>query len=165
LESHSPWLLFNLFAVPKLALIMGIWLGMSLLSETMPVDTRIGKLWLGLAGHAALALLSFMELIRWGRETNIMNADMAVGIVSAAWALHACVLIWYGLITREHLRRYTGFVLFAMAAGKTVFIDVFELDAVYRIVSWLGVGMLLVVAALFYQRYSAILLADENDNN
>lgn len=163
LESDSHWLLFNLFAIPKLALIIGMWLGMSLLAETMPVDTHIGKLWLGLSGHGALALLSFLELVRWGRETTLINDDMAVGIVSAAWALHACILVWYGLVTRDHLRRYAGFVLFAAATGKTVFIDVFQLEAVYRIVSWLGLGILLVVAALIYQHYSAILLAEEKD--
>jgi uncharacterized membrane protein len=165
MESESPWLLFNLFATPKLLLIICMWIGISVLAESMPFDARLGKLWLGLAGHGALALLAFLELIRWGRETTVMDTDMAVGIVSAAWALHACILIWYGLVTREHLRRYTGFALFAMAAGKTVFIDVFELDPVYRIISWLGVGMLLVVAALLYQRYSAILLSEEEERN
>ena len=161
LDDESQWLGLNLFALPKILLIVALWWGISVLAKAMPRDTRIGKPSLELAGHIMLAMLSFMELIRWGRETEVITTDMAVGIVSAAWALQACILIWYGLVTRNQLRRYVGFVLFAMAAGKTVFIDVFELDAVYRIVSWLGVGMLLVVAALLYQRYSVILLSEE----
>lgn len=163
MEDKSSWFLFNLFALPKVLLIVALWVGTTVLAKAMPFDAQMGRRWLGSAGHAALALLSFLELVRWGRETEIITTDMAVGIVSAAWALHACILVWYGLVTRQQLRRYVGFVLFAMAAGKTVFIDVFELDAVYRIVSWLGVGMLLVVAALFYQRYSTIILDEHND--
>jgi uncharacterized membrane protein len=113
-----------------------------------------------MTGHLLLVVVCWMELVRWGRFSETVSRDMAVGVISAVWALHACVLIWHGLRTHEPVRRYAGFALFAIATCKTVILDTFNLEAVYRIASWLGIGMLLVIAALFYQRYSANMLRD-----
>ncbi|HDP34328.1 MAG TPA: DUF2339 domain-containing protein, partial [Candidatus Hydrogenedentes bacterium] len=173
IEHDSRWLLFNLFFLPRLFFVIFMWWGVARLKDIVLARRSITLIGLELAGHAVLALLCFSELIRWGRETTLIDADMALGIVSAVWALHACALIWHGLITRIPARRYAGFALFALTTAKTVLIDVFELAAVYRIVSWLGVGFLLVVAALLYQRYSVLFSADahtppaddENDPN
>ena len=59
----------------------------------------------------------------------------------------------------SHYRRTT----LREARQKTIVIDTFELAEVYRIVSWLGSGALLVTAALLYQRYSPLLLKDHEE--
>lgn len=169
---RSDWLLLNLYAAPKLVFIGALWWSVArvkclppkaeavLFASNWHQSHRIGR-FLELTAHAALALLAFAEMVRWGRTVSLISVDMAIGMVSALWALHACMLTWHGLVSRQTYRRYAGILLFALAVVKTVFIDAFNLAGVYRIVSWLGVGILLVIAALLYQRYSALLLAEE----
>lgn len=174
-RDQSTVLLLNLYAFPKLVFILALWTSVVLFKRFRPESA--GPAWLKdsydackvnafleLAGHASLVLLTFAEMVRWGAATTLISRDMAIGIVSAIWALHACVLIWHGLVSRAVYRRYAGFLLFAVAVSKTVLVDAFNLAGVYRIISWLGVGILLVVAALLYQRYSAILLAEDSEN-
>lgn len=174
------WLFLNLYAAPKLAFILALWWGVAWLKQ-LPQNTATSLLatgwyrpgsinqFLELAGHASLALLALAETVRWGMASSLISKDMAIGIVSALWALHACILTWHGLVSRRAYRRYAGILLFALAVVKTVLLDAFNLAGVYRIVSWLGVGILLVIVALLYQRYSALLLAEDptsaNDRN
>ena len=168
----SEVLFFNYYALPKMAFILLLWRVCTLLKQLpweggevvrLPewyAPRYVGLVW-ETTGHVALALVSLAEMVRWGMATPHISAGMAVGIVSALWALQACVLIWHGLVSRRPFRRYAGFLLFGLATGKTVLVDVFNLAAAYRIVSWLGLGLLLVIAALLYQRYSVLLLAEE----
>jgi len=116
-----------------------------------------------LGGHVVLAMVAWLELARWAGLEATISRNMAFGLLGAVWAVQGCALIWHGLVTRQVYRRYAGFALFAIAAGKTIVIDTFELAEVYRIVSWLGSGALLVTAALLYQRYSPLLLKDHEE--
>jgi len=174
-REQSTVLLLNLYAFPKLIFILALWGSVVLLRRSHTessglvllveeYDLPMVSAFLELAGHAGLVLLTLAETVRWGEATTLISRDMAIGIVSAVWALHACVLIWHGLVSRTVYRRYAGFLLFAVAVCKTVLVDAFNLAGVYRIISWLGVGILLVVAALLYQRYSAVLLAEDATN-
>ena len=86
---------------------------------------------------------------------------MAISMISAAWALHAVVLIWLGLALRNRGRRVVGVCLFALAVAKVCFYDMTVLEPVYRILSFLASGGLALVAAYFYQRYVPKLLGDE----
>lgn len=168
-------LLLNLYAAPKLVFMLALWWSIAWSRQLLrdAANPEWAADWctpatmnrfLELAGHAFLALLAFTETVRWGMATNLISRDMAIGVVSAVWALHACLLTWYGLVSRQAYRRYAGFLLFALAVVKTVLLDAFNLAGVYRIISWLGVGILLVAAALLYQRYSAMLLAEDSAN-
>jgi uncharacterized membrane protein len=111
-----------------------------------------------IVAHALLSLTITLELLIHNRQLIAMTEEMAIALVSAVWATHGCLLIWHGLVSRRAYRRYTGFVLFGIAAVKTVFVDTFELAEIHRIFSWLGCGALLVIAALLYQRYSMLFL-------
>ena len=154
----SSVLALNSVFLSKAVFIVGLWTGARLLSAQR-------ESWINAAfeliGHAVLAVTAVLELGRWSHHTDLLSDKMAFGIVSAVWAVQACVLIWYGLLTRRRFRRYAGFLLFGLAALKTIVIDSFALAEVYRIVSWLASGILLVTAALLYQRYSAMLLGEE----
>lgn len=112
-------------------------------------------------GHVMFAVLTWMELDRWGYRGHVVNSRMALSLVSAVWALQAFGLIWIGLATRNKLRRILGFVLFAVVVGKVLLMDTSELEKVYRIVSFVASGLLLLGAGYFYQRYSALLTAEE----
>ena len=50
-----------------------------------------------------------------------------------------------------------GLLLFAVSVAKVCLVDTWELDMVYKIVSWFAGGLLLLGAAYFYQRYRSVL--------
>ncbi len=113
-----------------------------------------------LAGHAIVALLVALEFERWGHYSSLITSKMGISLISAAWGVHAFVVIWIGLAKQTPLLRYLGFILFFLAVGKTLIIDMSELEKVYRIASFAACGLLLVAAAAgyFYQRYSSRIL-------
>ena len=157
LPSH--WLMLNSTFAPKLLFILALWWGARLFRENkLPVAADVVEI----AGHGFLALLVAFEFERWGRYGDLITVKMGRSLISAGWALQAFIVIWIGLAARNRLLRYAGFGLFALAIAKTLLIDMSEVEKVYRIVSFLASGLLLVGAGYFYQRYSAVLLRGED---
>jgi len=153
----SPWLAANATFAPKALFVLSLWWSAHLTRKNglqLPADV------LTVAGHAVLALLVAFELERWGHHSQLITPKMGMSLISAAWALQAFAGIWLGLVHRNRLLRYLGFVLFFLAVGKTVFVDTRELEKVYRIVSFAACGVLLVAAGYFYQRYGTVLLQE-----
>lgn len=151
----SGWLILNCTFAPKLMFVFSLWWCAQLCRRSeLKLAGDVQKL----AGHGVLALLVAFEFERWGRYSHFITAKMGISLISAAWALQALVVIWIGLATRNRLLRYLGFILFVLTIGKTLLIDMSELEKVYRIVSFAASGLLLVAAGYFYQRYSSMLL-------
>jgi uncharacterized membrane protein len=85
-------------------------------------------------------------------------ADLARQVtLSIAWAAYAVGLLVAGIVRRYALARYLAILLFAVTIGKVFFVDLAQLDRIYRIFSVIGLGVLLLVASFLYQRF----LADE----
>ena len=151
----SPWLFLNVAFLPRLLFVISLWYGASLyrqLSLKTAADVQ------ALAGHGILALLVALEFSRWGGYSHLITPKMSISLISAAWAIHAFIVIWIGLVKRNPLLRYLGFVLFLFTVGKTLIIDMSEVEKVYRIISFAASGFLLVAAGYFYQRYSSKVL-------
>jgi uncharacterized membrane protein len=151
----SPWLVLNATFFPKLILVLSLWGGARLCRR---LDLKHAADVQALAGHAILALLVALEFERWGHYSSLITSKMGISLISAAWGVQAFVVIWIGLAKQTPLLRYLGFILFFLAVGKTLIIDMSELEKVYRIVSFAACGLLLVAAGYFYQRYSSRIL-------
>ena len=151
----SPWLILNAAFLPRLVFVISLWYSASLYRQlNLKTESDIQTL----AGHGILALLVAFEFARWGEYSHLITPKMSISLISAAWAVHAFIVIWIGLAKRNHLLRYLGFVLFFLTIGKTLIIDMSELEKVYRIISFVASGILLVSAGYFYQRYSSKIL-------
>lgn len=57
-----------------------------------------------------------------------------------------------GLLHNLKYRRVMGVVLFAVVIGKVFLFDLREVDPLYRIVSFMVTGLLLLVGSYFYSR-------------
>ena len=110
-----------------------------------------------LAGHGLLMFMVVIELFRWDRGTEMADPRIAMSLISAAWAAQALVLVWHGLVSRELFRRAVGMGLFGVTVAKVILLDTAQLEVAYRVISWVACGVLLLVAAYFYQRFSAAL--------
>ena len=151
----SRWLGLNATFLPKLIFVFSLW-GGGRLSRRLQLKHAADVQ--GLAGHAILAILVALECERWGHYSSVITSKMGLSLISAAWAVQAFIVIWIGLAKQTLLLRYLGFVLFLLAVGKTLIIDMSELEKVYRITSFAACGLLLVAAGYFYQRYSSRIL-------
>ncbi|MCH7632744.1 MAG: DUF2339 domain-containing protein, partial [Planctomycetes bacterium] len=75
--------------------------------------------------------------------------------ISVYWGLNASALLVVGFAGRFAVVRYAAIALFGLTIGKVFLVDLAHLDMLYRVISFMVVGALLMAASLLYQRLSA----------
>ena len=83
------------------------------------------------------------------------NAAMArQTALSIYWALYAIGLVALGFARRSAGCRYAGLALLGLALAKVLTVDMAEVRQVYRVLSFLAVGLLLVATSVGYAKLS-----------
>jgi uncharacterized membrane protein len=72
--------------------------------------------------------------------------------LSVLWAVYASGLLVVGQIRRLLLLRVMGLTLLSITAIKVFIWDLSSLDRVYRVISFIMLGAILLVVSYFYQR-------------
>ena len=116
------------------------------------------------ANFFTLWLLSFEV---WGSFSNALRTaavPVQEGLrsaqhlsLTAVWAFYAVIGLVIGIVKRWRYVRLGALVLLVIAIGKVFVFDVFKLELGYRIGAFVGLGILLLVSAYLYQRYSKII--------
>ena len=75
--------------------------------------------------------------------------------LTALWLVYAVILLVVGIARRSRAVRLGGLILIAVSIIKVFVYDVFTLQPVYRIIAFIGLGILLLVGGFLYQKYSA----------
>ena len=84
------------------------------------------------------------------------TADLARQVtLSIVWAAYGVLLVGIGIARRYAPIRYLAIALLAGTIGKVFLVDLAQLDRVYRVLSVIGLGVLLIVASYLYQRFMA----------
>ncbi len=73
--------------------------------------------------------------------------------VSAVWAVYSLLCILVGTFRRFRALRLMGLVIVTCTIFKIFFIDLWELGKLYRIISSIGLGIILLFISFFYQRF------------
>jgi hypothetical protein len=73
--------------------------------------------------------------------------------LTAGWSLLACVIFILGMLLRERIYRFSGLGLITLALFKIVILDVWGLALVYRIISFMVLGVVLLFIGFLYTRY------------
>jgi uncharacterized membrane protein len=84
-------------------------------------------------------------------------------VLSVFWALVAVTALVVGLRRDLAVVRYAALALLAVAVAKVFLIDLATLTSVYRVVSFIALGLLLLVAAFVWQRLRPQVLPDLRD--
>jgi hypothetical protein len=120
---------------------------------------------LGLANFFSIWLLS-VEL--WGYFTkqlaNAVSQEQSKLVIdglrsarnlslTALWAIYAMILLVVGIIRRLRMVRIAALGLITIPIIKVFVYDVFALEQVYRIIAFVGLGILLIAGGYLYQRY------------
>jgi uncharacterized membrane protein len=78
--------------------------------------------------------------------------------LSAGWLVYSIALMVLGLVRRLRSLRIIAIILFGVAILKIFFYDLSFLETLYRIVSFIGLGIILLTVSFLYQRYRAMIL-------
>lgn len=98
--------------------------------------------------------LGSLEIDRFFGETMATNAGLSV-----YWALYGVFLVVVGFARRAAAARYAGLALLAITVAKVLFIDLATVERLWRVVSFLASGLLLVGTSLLYTKLSPRILA------
>ena len=110
--------------------------------DRYPIDSHIQHAMILVGG---LTLWVFVS--RWVQ-------DIAGGFyLTASWSLLALGLFTAGLVLRERMYRWLGLGILACALGRVVIFDVWKLEAIYRILSFMALGIVLLVLGFIYSKY------------
>ncbi|HET7293790.1 MAG TPA: DUF2339 domain-containing protein, partial [Vicinamibacteria bacterium] len=95
-------------------------------------------------------------------SAGVANARLMGGLaISVLWSLFATALLASGLGFRNRALFYAAYALFGVAALKVVFVDLAALHTIYRILSFLALGVLLMAGAWLNIRFRARLMPSE----
>jgi len=73
--------------------------------------------------------------------------------ISALWGFYSIVLVTVGILRRLQPVRLLAILLFAATILKVFFVDLSEMEKVYRIIASIGLGVILLAVSMMYQRY------------
>lgn len=136
--AHVMWNLRALLYAIAVAIFAGI------------ATTRNTALWrfAVLMAHA-LALIGLTAEVRDAfRDTTVVR-NFAM---SALWMIYGAALMVAGFRRRQSFLRWLALVVLGMTTAKVFLLDLSQLERVYRIASFLALGVLLLAISFAYQR-------------
>jgi predicted membrane protein DUF2339 len=134
-------------------------------SRLVPDDVGVRlDLKLLLEGAAALAVVylgsvAIVDLTREA-ETAAEPGQTPQVLLSAYWSLLGFGALVFGLLRDDRRFRIAGFALLGAAIAKVFLFDLSTLESIYRVLSFIALGLLLLAAAFAYQRIRARILED-----
>ena len=123
----------------------------------IPASLRFGT---RIAGETALPLAVRNVLVAaalasiWLWVTRYVTAHHTSSGLTVAWALLALIVFIAGLALRERVYRIGGFAILALAIGRIFIVDVWQLETLYRILSFLVLGAVLLLLGYLYNRFA-----------
>jgi uncharacterized membrane protein len=103
-----------------------------------------------------LVWLSF-EVRRWFHAPDMMHAGWVstaeTYTYSVVWLLFALVLLAGGILLRAAALRYAALAVLVLAVLKVFLVDLSDLEGLFRVASFLGLGLCLVGIGFIYQRF------------
>lgn len=83
--------------------------------------------------------------------------------VSIIWGASAFAFTIIGFASKDRLYRWCGLGMFAMVLLRLFFHDFLKLEAIYRIISFIGLGGVFIAASFLYSYYSKLLLSEKEN--
>jgi uncharacterized membrane protein len=93
----------------------------------------------------------------FGINSNVLYMAQLLAI-TVLWSLYAFILIAIGIHRKARQLRIMAIVLLFAMIFKLYLVDLATLDTIYRILSFIVLGIILVAVSLAYQKYGNALL-------
>ena len=105
----------------------------------------------GLAAATAVYLVSVGIVDAAGASRARGTTQSGQLLLSAFWSVTGLAAIVAGLVRNLRLVRLGGLVLLGIAVVKVFFVDLATLESIYRVASFVALGLLLIACAFAYQ--------------
>ena len=93
------------------------------------------------------------EAYRIGELLQPHNTDAGGSVaISIVWALYGATLVSFGISGKDAVRRWEGLALLGITVVKVFAVDLTGFDVVFRVVSALALGLVMLVVAFLYQK-------------
>jgi hypothetical protein len=132
-------------------------------SDAMTDAQLLGRILRGVGGVVLLCALSIGWFLHQDVALDAARAEgdgelarhlrwkLQVGL-SILWTLYAAAALAWGFVRSIPAVRYGALALFGIVVGKVFLVDLAELQAVYRILSFFVLGLVLLGVSYLYQR-------------
>jgi uncharacterized membrane protein len=137
-------------AAIALVIVAAAAVGLSLFSEGIP---ELPRVYLGVAAVTAIYLPS-LAIVSAFDGNELEPGQTPQVLLSAFWAIAGLAGIVFGLLRGVKALRLGGLALLLVAAVKVFAYDLSELESIYRALSFIALGLLLLGGAFAYQRIS-----------
>jgi uncharacterized membrane protein len=119
-------------------------------------EQRMARRWddrykLDLRAQGALIVLGGLSL--WLFLYRWLCENASGFYLTASWSGLALVLFACGIVLRERMYRWVGLGILATALGRVFIFDVWKLETLYRILSFMALGVVLLVLGFIYNKY------------
>lgn len=145
------WLLYT-YGIPAMSCLVG-----AAFLRKADERTRLAPAasFLGLLLIFALINLEIVDYFSEGPQLAFrFERDMARDLtMSLAWGLYAVALLVLGMWRQAQSLRLLSLGFLVLTIGKVFLFDLANLGGLYRILSFLGLGISLIVVSLLYQRF------------
>jgi uncharacterized membrane protein len=129
------------------------------------LDRRARPALLGAAGVMALYLASGLVVTPFESADAVDSALLSAHqqgqmVLSVFWGLAGVAVLVTGLRRDLHALRLAGLALLGVTVAKVFLFDLATLSSIYRVVSFIGLGLLLLAGAFVWQRMRPRALPD-----
>lgn len=94
----------------------------------------------------------------YGPGSSVRSIENAKQLsISVLWAIYSIALIVVGILKRYRTIRLFAMGLFGLTIVKVFFVDLASLEAGYKVLSFIVLGAILLLAAYLYQRFRTVL--------
>ena len=138
------------------ALVATVAVGVAALLAGLLVERRDVSVLLRAAAAVSFVYAASLGIVDLVQGDDIERSQTAQVVLSAFWASVGLVAIVVGLVRDVREIRYGGLVLLGLGVAKLFLYDLSELDQLYRVLSFIAVGLLLLAGAYAYQRVRSV---------
>jgi hypothetical protein len=130
---------------PNLAAIL-LWLVQQRVAKNLPERYKFD-----LPTHAGMIVIGGLSL--WMYVSVWVTQNASGFYLTASWSALALVLFTVGIVLRERMYRWLGLAVLACALGRVMIFDVWKLQTLFRVLSFLALGIVLLVLGFVYNKY------------
>jgi len=167
-------LLTNLRALGLVFIVLGSSIHARWLRKRIPVFSWINKALVVLQVIAVILIFELItgeiwdfftkerSLLRYGVVNEINRlTNLKQMFLSCAWLIYSIILMIIGIWRRMQRIRIMAIILFGITILKIFIYDLSFLETLYRIFSFIVLGLILLATSFLYQRYKKIIFGGD----